>query len=126
MPRFVLLFHDCSEVPDAESHWDLMLEQAGVLLTWRLRQLPDQWHAAAPGETPELTAVAAQRLPDHRIAYLDYEGPITGNRGQVSRWDHGHYSPLEESNGVLRVELVGQRVRATIELPTDPPPPQLA
>ncbi len=31
------------------------------------------------------------RLKDHRLEYLDYEGHISGNRGQVYRIDRGRY-----------------------------------
>ena len=71
MPRFVILTHDHPHL-----HWDFMLEADGVLKTWRLQDEP------LPGrkfETP------AEPLPDHRIAYLDYEGPVSNNRGIVTR-----------------------------------------
>ena len=35
MPRFVILEHDYPEL-----HWDLMLETAGALRTWRLLRPP--------------------------------------------------------------------------------------
>ena len=76
MLRYVILEHDYPEL-----HWDLMLETGEVLRTWRLAQPP------RPGQT-----VAATASFDHRRLYLDYEGPISGNRGQVKRWDAGVYS----------------------------------
>ena len=59
-------------------HWDLMLEQNGVLRTWRLHREPD---AAGP--------IVAEPLPDHRLAYLDYEGEVSGGRGHVARVEAG-------------------------------------
>lgn len=76
MPRFVILEHDHPVL-----HWDLMLEADGVLQTWRLVQPP----------LPSAAAIEATRLPDHRMMYLDYEGPISGNRGTVKRWDVGPF-----------------------------------
>ena len=73
MPRYVILEHD-----HPHRHWDLMLESGDVLRTWRLAEPPQ------PGR-----AVAAEPIGDHRRAYLDYEGPIRGNRGRVKRWDGG-------------------------------------
>jgi hypothetical protein len=35
--------------------------------------------------------VDAQRIADHRLAYLEYEGPISGGRGTVRRLDGGSY-----------------------------------
>ena len=52
-----------------------MLEAGDVLKTWALPQPPQ------PGVEMECTALA-----DHRLAYLDYEGPLSGNRGAVTRW----------------------------------------
>ena len=90
-PRFVLLEHRWDGV-----HWDLMLERGGVLKTWALEVPP------APG-----VEVGARRLPDHRAAYLDYEGPISGGRGSVRRVDDGVYEPIEWESGRVRVRLEG-------------------
>lgn len=74
MPRYVILHHVLPPKSDRPSHYDLMLEREGLLLTWAVEQLPRAG-----------LQVAATRLPDHRLAYLDYEGPIHGDRGQVRR-----------------------------------------
>lgn len=79
--RFVVLFHEFPPGHRGSNHWDLMLEQNGKLLTWALSQLP------AVGKS-----IPAQRLPDHRLDYLNYEGPISDNRGKVSRVMAGTYS----------------------------------
>jgi hypothetical protein len=76
MPRFVLLEHDHPEL-----HWDFMLEHEGVLKTWRLASMPSR-----AGES-----IPAVPLGDHRIAYLDYEGPVSGDRGNVKRCAAGTY-----------------------------------
>lgn len=82
-----------------------MLEKEAALRSWRLSREAD-----AGG------MVDAIALPDHRIAYLDYEGPVSGNRGNVTRWDFGTYHPLAESFESLEVELQGNRLkgRATV------------
>jgi len=100
MPRFVVLEHD-----DPHLHWDFMLEDGPVLRTWRLAETPD-----AEGD------VAAERLADHRPIYLDYEGPVSGNRGMVRRWDHGTYALVEDSSEKVAVDLAGEKLigRATI------------
>src|SRR5687768_6367400 len=46
MPRFVLLYHECPPDYVRESHWDFMLEAAGVLRTWAVAKLPRSWRAA--------------------------------------------------------------------------------
>jgi len=80
LSRFVVLFHAFPPRIHLTSHWDLMLEQDGRLLTWSLPESPE------PGKT-----ISAKRLPDHRIEYLDYEGPVSGDRGSVSRVLKGTY-----------------------------------
>lgn len=100
VPRFVILQHDHPTL-----HWDLMLETGGVLRTWRLAGPP------SPG-----SAVAAEPLGDHRILYLDYEGPVSGNRGTVRRWDAGTYSGLTQQAEVTEFELVGGIVLGHCEI----------
>jgi hypothetical protein len=100
MPRFVILEHDHPLL-----HWDFMLEAGNVLRTWRLEALP------APGRT-----VRAEALGDHRKLYLDYEGPVSGNRGHVTRWDAGDFTWHLDEGDRLAVILHGQRCRGTAML----------
>lgn len=74
MGRTVLLLH---QLPDGSSHFDWLTETDpdGPLLSFRLQDRPDR----------PTRSFRAQRLPDHRPAYLDYEGPVSGNRGEVRR-----------------------------------------
>lgn len=99
MPRFVILEHDHPFL-----HWDLMLESGDVLRTWRLAAAP------APG-----LCVAAEAIGDHRRAYLDYEGPVSGNRGHVQQWDRGSFDgelPAAFTVGqAAELHLHGQRLR---------------
>jgi hypothetical protein len=83
-----------------------MLEDGGSLLTWSLAELP----------TPGGPAVAATRLANHRLAYLDYEGPVSGERGEVKRFDAGDFSWVERKNGALVVEMVSEMLRGQILL----------
>ena len=78
--RFVVLFHEFPPDHDRTRHWDLMLEEDGKLLTWALSE-PLQ-----PANT-----ILATRLTDHRIEYLNYEGPVSGGRGSVSQVLTGTY-----------------------------------
>ncbi len=113
MPRFVLLRHECPPTYKP-SHWDLMLEAEGVLQTWELRELPTSW-IAEPHQT-EAQSITATRLPDHRLEYLDYEGPLTDNRGSVAQIDVGGFEIVAESPQRLVVILRGKAIRDTIEL----------
>lgn len=87
-----------------------MLEVGEVLRTWRLRDFPH------PG-----LAVAAEPLPDHRKAYLDYEGPVSGGRGTVAQVDAGEYRVLKtDATGmVLRLDNGRNRVLAMLQIDGD-------
>ncbi len=69
--RYAILRHEGID----PLHFDLLFETepGSMLAAWR----SDAWPIA--GTTPLI------RLPDHRPLYLDYEGPISGNRGRVRR-----------------------------------------
>jgi hypothetical protein len=54
-----------------------------------------------------------ERLADHRLAYLDYEGPVSGDRGIVRRLDTGTFCSGEKP---LTYELTGQLIHGKIEL----------
>jgi hypothetical protein len=105
MPRYVVLEHDHPFL-----HWDLMLEAGHVLRTWRLSQQPQAG-----------VAVAAKALFDHRLAYLDYEGAIAGDRGRVSQWDKGTFELTEETEGRLIIQIKGAKLvgKGTLERQPD-------
>jgi hypothetical protein len=105
MLRFVLLLHETPPGYPRHTHYDLMLERAGVLWTWALDRLP------AAGQ-----AGSAERLPDHRLAYLDYEGEVAAGRGRVSRVDQGEFEIAAESEERLVIALRGQALRGTLTL----------
>jgi hypothetical protein len=87
MPRYVILEHDWPIL-----HWDLLLEVGSVLRAWRLLQQP------CVG-----ASVVAEANADHRLMYLDYQGEVSGGRGQVRQWDAGTYELL---SGSLACEVV--------------------
>jgi hypothetical protein len=96
MPRYVILQHLMPPHSGRGSHYDLMLQVHDKLFTWALPDLP-----RADLQT------TATRLPDHRLAYLDYEGPISGGRGEVRRVDSGNYKPREWTESLVICELQG-------------------
>lgn len=107
MQQYVILRHDHPEL-----HWDLMLEEGDVLKTWRLPQ-PPEIDPASDESSLDLTAEA---LPDHRLVYLEYEGPVSGDRGQVSRWDRGTFTLLERSEDQLVALLTGEELAGRLTL----------
>jgi hypothetical protein len=117
MPRFVLLYHECPPSYEKPSHWDFMLEAGEVLWTWELRELPAGWQTDQPELVVSLySTVSATRLADHRMAYLDYEGLLTNDRGNVSRQMSGDYQLLESTAQRIVVQLLSEKLTATVEL----------
>lgn len=106
MPDFIrnarpttLLRH---ELPNGTHHFDWLLarDDDGPLLTFRTDR--DISRDNDPFD--------AERIPDHRRAYLAYEGPVSGGRGRVVRVASGWCMILTESDQKLVVHLeVGLR-----------------
>lgn len=100
MPRFAVLTHDWPS-----PHRDLLLERGGVLKAWRL-----------PTDLTSLEPVSAIESFDHRVLYLDYEGPVSGDRGSIHKWDGGelHWLSVEADRIVVRLE--GTKLSGVFEL----------
>src|SRR5262245_37226521 len=94
-PRFVILQHDFPHL-----HYDLLLEHGDVLRSWRLPEPP----------TLE-KKIIVEETPPHRLAYLDYEGPVSGNRGQVTRWDRGTFQGDAGTEPLVTVLCQGEKIR---------------
>jgi DNA polymerase Ligase (LigD) len=105
MLRFVILLHETPPAYPRKTHFDLMLEHGDALWTWALDRLPEAGQS-----------VPAERLLDHRLAYLDYEGEVAGSRGQVCRIDAGDFDVVAESESRLVVALRGDKLRGTLTL----------
>jgi DNA polymerase Ligase (LigD) len=92
--RFVILEHRWNGV-----HWDFMLEAGDSLRTWAI-------------DSPIVVGVdlPARALGDHRLEYLTYEGPVSGGRGEVRRFDAGSFRTIEWSADRVRVELAGTQL----------------
>jgi len=110
--EFVILVHG----GHGPTHYDVMFERGGVLATWQLAQCPAD---AEPGEP-----LPARRLNDHRTTYLDYEGPVSGNRGRVERYDKGRYEPIRLDDSRWELRLCGRRVRGRVVIAKRPGRPE--
>jgi hypothetical protein len=99
--RFAVLTHDHPHL-----HWDLLLQVTGEKCrTWRL---------SAP---PALeTAQSAEAIGDHRVFYLDYEGPVSGDRGTVTQWDAGELVWLTACDDLVRVCFRGTKLCGVVTL----------
>jgi hypothetical protein len=105
MPRYVILHHELPRTSGRASHYDVMLELGGALRTWAIADV----ERLSAGEE-----VSATSLADHRLAYLNYEGEVSRNRGHVARWDAGDWELVAESDGVLSAKLTGAQLQGTL------------
>jgi len=86
MPRFVVQQH----FRDAEDwHYDLMLEHGDALVTFSC--------GVAPDDEVGLPCLVHQ-LRNHRLAYLEHEGEISGGRGWCRIHDRGTFEWIEPDN----------------------------
>ncbi len=102
---YVIQRHDASHL-----HWDLRLEEGGVLKSW-----------AVPKEPPAVKGVKrlAVEVEDHPLDYAGFEGEIPKGEygaGKVTIWDSGTYVPLETAPGVRVVEIRGRKLKGTYTL----------
>jgi len=123
--RFTVLRHELPLQAQRECHWDLLLEppenspddtpgspnstplgSVAGLLTFEAPLPPKEWVT---------NKFLVKRLPDHRHAYLTYEGPISGARGHVKRVQTGLIQWK-----VLTADLLVLSVRQTWPKATEP------
>ena len=105
MPRFVILHHKLPPESSRLSHWDLMLEQEDHLTTWELPEAPEVG-----------TRLNVVPLANHRLEYLDYEGPLTQQRGTVSRYEWGNYTKVLDDALQQVVVLHGQALEGRLTI----------
>lgn len=101
--RFVILIHDHPFL-----HWDLLLENEASLRSWRLLTDPE---GLMRGER-----IPAEAIPDHRKVYLDYQGPISGDRGSVSQWDAGTFELTAETPTASGLEFAGRCIQGHFKM----------
>lgn len=105
---FVILHHR-DPGPGREDHWDLMFRVEQHLVTFQIAQ---NCLVTSEQEVVFLSHFQATQLPDHRLAYLEYEGAVSRNRGSVQRLVRGSYRchwvknhPVSHGETVCQVSL---------------------
>jgi hypothetical protein len=102
--RFVILEHSGTAAYKPGIHWDLLCEEGNSLKAWEFSQP---------------IAISPQRitaLPPHRTFYLQYEGPISGERGSVRQIASGDYELLEDSPNAWTVRLSSSSLDGVLRL----------
>lgn len=98
-----------------EVHFDLMIEDGEVLVTYQLLAAPGAALAAPDA------ALAATPSFDHRRRYLEFEGELSDGRGRVRIVDRGRVRDLRgtpRDAGYLG-EFTGEVLRGQVALGRD-------
>ena len=101
--RFVIHEHSTDE----GSHWDLMLETENTLQTFRLDTSPRQiFHKPAH----------AEKIQDHPLKFLKYQGPVQNGKASVQIVDSGTYTALHRTSEKIEIHLQGQTLNGKFSL----------
>lgn len=100
---FVVLHHADRQ----GAHYDLMIDRGEHLATWKSSQPPEEAQASP---------LTCQRIGDHRRMYLEYEGPVSGDRGTVRRHDSGSCEVRVQAVDRWHIQFHGERLIGDYEL----------
>ena len=92
-------------------HYDLMLEKGEILHTWQIPM--ESFQNFLKGKQ-----VQVEKIQDHRKKYLDYEGPISCDRGMVKIFDTGDYAEKLWGDEII-VATHGNFLKGTLALKAD-------
>ena len=101
--RFVISEHTAG----GGVHWDFMLESGEILETYRLDKRPIDILEQGAG---------AEKIFDHQLRFLTYEGPVNKGEGNVCIVESGTYKILHQGKGEIAIELDGKILKGKFVL----------
>jgi hypothetical protein len=84
-----------------------MLQRGEMLWTWRMTVSPEHINAAC---------LPIERIVDHPLRFLSYEGPVQNNTGQVEIADKGSYRLISEKTDSLCIDVQGKILQGKFTL----------
>jgi hypothetical protein len=100
--RFVIHKHTRGN----ETHWDLMIEYADCLKTWRLDNSPEKlagdFDKLSPGKTK------ATPIFDHDKKFLTYQGAVNNGKGTVEIADEGICTIELADDKIVKIFFAGK------------------
>ncbi len=97
--RYVVLHH--RSIPGRVDHFDWMFDAGDCLWTWA---------TARPLRSDRADRADATRLSDHRLDYLQHEGPVSSNRGYVQAMERGLFDITSIVSGQMVLQTRGARM----------------
>jgi hypothetical protein len=80
-------------------HWDFMLREGEILQTFRLDGPPEK-----ALEQP----LNAEKIHDHPLRFLTYQGPVNQGRGKVRLVESGTYTIKEKTDSRTKLSMNGR------------------
>ena len=84
--------------PDG-GHWDLMLQIGESLWTWRLYHPPHHIQ-----DVP----TTVEKIADHPLRFLSYEGPVQNFTASVKIVDAGHFNLIKQAQREIEFQANGK------------------
>lgn len=84
-----------------------MLENEGHLSTWRIN---------TPPEELKTTPAKAEKIFDHDLKFLTYQGPVNKGKGNVTTADKGTYSIITQTPKKLQIQIDAKILNGTYNL----------
>lgn len=103
--RFVILYHEMPDEDERASHFDWMFECGNSLRTWTVEENNRVEDFLNSPDGLVSFRCPAERLADHRPIYLEYEGPVSNNRGMVFRRLSGVFEAIDEREDCFQCRL---------------------
>ncbi len=104
MPEFVIQKHTHTNNP---AHWDVMLRQGDTLLTWRITVPPEKMHGIP---------IEAEKISDHPLKFLTYQGTVNNGKGNVEIADAGTYELIKRTPDKIKISIACRIINGVMEL----------